>query len=222
MAIEKNTITGTQIISDESGEKWNIKIDNSGSFVKTDNTKSVKELSQLTTIDPVTQQATVQPIAIIENIVNNSITNVVNNTTIIQSAVEENPAIAGALEKLATIQEGAQVNEVTTEQLSSVEQAATAAINDVNTHKVNEANPHKTTKEQVGVNFQTGTITMSASKKAIVSFGDAFNKIPRVSVTLLDNSQAPAYTTAVSKTGFTINMPIPFSGQIEWIALERE
>src|SRR3990167_3682597 len=81
-----------------------------------------KLIGQTTTVNTETQEEVVQPITIIENIVQQnittniqniveqSVTNVVQNTTIVQMAVEENPAIAGALIKLATIESGAQVN----------------------------------------------------------------------------------------------------------------
>src|SRR3990167_3041888 len=81
-----------------------------------------KLIGQTTTVNTETQEEVIQPITIIENIVEQnittniqnivqeSVTNVVQNTTIVQMAVEENPAIAGALEKLATIESGAQVN----------------------------------------------------------------------------------------------------------------
>ena len=126
-------------------------------------------------------------------------------------AVEENPAISAALVKLETIEAGAQVNP----DLTPLSEA-------IDTHRVNFNNPHQTTKEQAGVNFITGTINMVNNKKAIINFNMAFTKTPRISLTLLDNAQAPAYTTNVNKTGFQINMPINYTGAIEWIALERE
>ena len=100
--------------------------------------------------------------------------------------------------------------------------SAKADKTELDAHKTNTLNPHLTTKEQVGVNFQSGTIAMTNSKKAIIIFSVPFNKVPRVTLTLLDNSQAPSYSTGVSKTGFIINMPTPFTGSIEFIALERE
>src|SRR3990167_722974 len=85
--------------------------------------KSVTRMvGQTTLVNTETNEETIQPVTIIENIVQQnittniqniveqSVTNVVQNTTIVQMAVEDNPAIAGALEKLATIESGAQVN----------------------------------------------------------------------------------------------------------------
>src|SRR3990167_1114404 len=132
-----------------------------------------KLIGQITLINTESQEEVIQPITIIENIVEQSITNVVQNTTIIQMAVEENPAISAALVKLETIEAGAQVNP----DLTPLSEA-------IDTHRVNFNNPHQTTKEQAGVNFITGTINMVNNKKAIINFNMAFTKTPRISLTL--------------------------------------
>ena len=74
----------------------------------------------------------------------------------------------------------------------------------------------------LGANYMSGTVNFNNSKKAIVSFNMTFAKVPRAAVTQNDTSIANPYTTAVNKTGFTINFAIPFSGIVEWQAIERE
>jgi len=73
-----------------------------------------------------------------------------------------------------------------------------------------------------GRNMQSGSCTFVSSKKTAVTFPFAFLKTPRIALTLMSNATAPAYTTSVSKTGFTINFQTNFTGEVEWTALERE
>src|SRR3990167_9422062 len=87
--------------------------------------KSITKLiGQTTIIDTETQQETVKPVPIIENIVQQNVTNVIENTTIIQQAVTESPEISAALTKLGTIESGAQVNPDLTPIVQAIETKA--------------------------------------------------------------------------------------------------
>ena len=66
-----------------------------------------------------------------------------------------------------------------------------------------------------------GTLNFNNARKGIINFNLVFLKKPSIMVSFLDNSQAPSYNQNISFTGFTIIFPIPFSGQIEWFAIEK-
>lgn len=69
--------------------------------------------------------------------------------------------------------------------------------------------------------MQSGTINFTNSKKAIITFERAFEKVPRITLTLSDMSVTNPYTTNINKTGFTVNFINPWTGNLDWIALER-
>lgn len=73
-----------------------------------------------------------------------------------------------------------------------------------------------------GKNMQSGSAIFTSSKKMIIVFAIPFLKVPRIALTLMANTAAPTYSTAVTKTGFTINFQTNFSGEVEWMAFERE
>ena len=71
--------------------------------------------------------------------------------------------------------------------------------------------------------MQTGSIVFVSSKKMVVSFVSAFALVPRLSLTLVNNTSAASpFSTAITKTGFQVNFQNNYTGTVEWIALERE
>lgn len=70
--------------------------------------------------------------------------------------------------------------------------------------------------------MQSGSIVFNSSKKAIIIFSSPFAKVPRINMSQMDTSISNPYTSTVSKTGFTLNFVNPFTGTVEWVALERE
>jgi hypothetical protein len=70
--------------------------------------------------------------------------------------------------------------------------------------------------------MQSGTINFKNSKKAIIIFEREFNKVPRITLTYNDTSVTNAYITNITKTKFTINFQNNWTGNVDWIALERE
>ena len=70
-------------------------------------------------------------------------------------------------------------------------------------------------------NLVAGSIVFYNSKKSIITFAKPFAKAPRVAVTLMDTSSNPPYVTTATKTGFTINFQQNFSGEVQWVAIER-
>jgi len=70
--------------------------------------------------------------------------------------------------------------------------------------------------------MESGTVTFSGTKKGIVIFAAPFDRKPRITATLLDNSSNTPFVTVATMTGFMINFQNAFNGDVEWIAVERE
>lgn len=73
-----------------------------------------------------------------------------------------------------------------------------------------------------GKTMQSGTINFVANKKMTITFVQAFSYVPRITLTQGDTSISNPYTTSVSKTSFSVNFTSPFTGTVDWVALERE
>lgn len=70
-------------------------------------------------------------------------------------------------------------------------------------------------------NVQSGTIHLNNSKNAKVDFLWKFKKIPRVVLTLGDNSVSVPWRTVITKEKFRLRLKVKFTGDIDWIAIER-
>lgn len=67
---------------------------------------------------------------------------------------------------------------------------------------------------------QSGTIFLSATKDAHISFAQPFAKIPRVTVILDQSSTTQPWRISVTKTGADLKLANPFTGNIDYVAIE--
>lgn len=74
----------------------------------------------------------------------------------------------------------------------------------------------------IGVNSQSGDVSLDGTKTAVVEFDAAFGHRPSIVVALEDSGAAHVpYKTNVSTTGFKIRFKTAFTGVVSWEAKER-
>jgi hypothetical protein len=74
---------------------------------------------------------------------------------------------------------------------------------------------------EVGRSADSGVVYFEATKTARVEFSAPFTRPPRVSVTPCDSSGVPVYRTSVTPTGMVIRFKQAWTGEVEWLAIER-
>lgn len=72
----------------------------------------------------------------------------------------------------------------------------------------------------MGTNVQAGTVVFNNTKTMTITFPTAFKLRPHVNLTLADDNNAPAHKQVVSKTQMKIKFKTPFTGEVDWQALE--
>jgi len=73
----------------------------------------------------------------------------------------------------------------------------------------------------VNTNFISGTAIFENVKSVVVTYGKTFPRKPIIQLTLDATSTVPPYKTTVTTTQCTIKFQTPFTGNVEWSAIER-